>query len=102
MGNEDLALQLLQLLLQLRQLGVGLLHDGVDVGDALLVGGHLAQVLGALLDLELLLDLPAQVLAELLELLRQRRVREMGLDAIFDTELVEQREAEVVILEKNQ
>ena len=101
MGNEDLALQLLQLLLQLRQLGVGLLHDGVDVGDALLVRGHLAQVLGALLDLELLLDLPAQVLAELLELLRQRRVREMGLDAIFDAELVEQREAEVIILQNN-
>ena len=90
----------MQLHLQLGQLRVGLLDDGVDVGDGLFVLGDLAQVLGALLDLELFLDLAPEVLAELLQLLRQRRVREVRLDAVLDAQLVEQTQAEVVVLKE--
>ena len=59
-------IQLLQFHLQLGQLRVGLLDDGVDVADGLFVLGDLAQVLGALFDLELFLDLAPEILAELL------------------------------------
>ena len=65
-GHQDLRVQLLELHLQLGQLRVGLLDDGVDVGDRLLVFGDLAQVLGALFDLELFLDLAPEILAKLL------------------------------------
>ncbi len=99
LGHEYLGLQLLQLLLQLSQLRVGLFHDDVDVGHTFLVGGHSPQILRALHDLELFLDLLAQVVAELLQLLGQRRVRQMRLDAILDAQLVQQRQAEVVILQ---
>ena len=91
----------MQLHLQLGQLRVGLLDDGVDVADGLFVLGDLAQVLGALLDLELFLDLAPEVLAELLQLLRQRRVREVRLDAVLDAQLVEQTQAEVVVLKRD-
>ena len=90
----------MQLHLQLGQLRVGLLDDGVDVTDGLFVLGDLAQVLGALLDLELFLDLAPEVLAELLQLLRQRRVGEVRLDAVLDAQLVEQTQAEVVVLKE--
>ena len=56
----------MQLHLQLGQLRVGFLDDGVDVGDGLLVFGDLAQILGALFDLELFLDLAPEILAKLL------------------------------------
>ena len=99
-GHQDLRVQLLELHLQLGQLRVGLLDDGVDVGDRLLVFGDLAQVLGALFDLQLLLDLAPQVLAQLLQLLRQRRVREVRLDAVLDAQLVQQTQAEVIVLKR--
>ena len=96
--DENLRFQLLELLLHLRQLRVGLFDDEVDVGDALLVPGNLAQVLRPLLDFELLLDLPPNVFPQLLQFLRQGRMRQMGLNAILDAQLVQKRQAEVVIL----
>ena len=48
--------------------------------------------------LELFLDLPPEIFPQLLQFLRKRRVREMSLDSIFDRELVEQTEREIVIL----
>lgn len=81
-------LQLLQLMLQFGKLGIGLLDDHVDVGNALFVGGHTAQIFRPLHNLELLLDLLTQIVAKLFQFLRQRRVRQMRLDSIFDTQLV--------------
>ncbi len=99
-GDENLRLELLQLLLHVGQLGVAALDHPVDVRDALPVPGHLAQVLRPLLDLELLLDLAAEELAQLLHLLRERGVREVRLEAVLEAQLVQERQAEVVVLKQ--
>ena len=84
--------------MQFSQFGVGLSHDAVHVGDTLLIFGNFAEVLGSLLDLELLLDLPPEVVPELLQLLGQGRVGQVGLDAILHAQLVQQGQTEIVIL----
>ena len=50
--------------------------------------------------LQLLLDFPPKILAQLLQLLRERRMGEMGLDAILHRELVQQAQGKVVVLKR--
>ena len=47
--------------------------------------------------LEFFLDLSPEVVPELLQLLGQRRVREVSLDSVLDAQLIQQRQAEVVL-----
>ena len=75
--DHDVSVELLQLLVQLLDLLVGLLQHVVNVGQALLVRGHLTQVLRSLLDLELLADLAADLLLDFVQLLLHHGVRQV-------------------------
>ena len=52
--------------------------------------------------LELLLDLPPEVLPQLVELLGEGGVGEVGLDPILDGQLVEEAEWQIVVLKQTQ
>ena len=47
--------------------------------------------------LEFFLDFSSEVIAQFFQFLWQRRMREVGLNPIFDAQFVQQRQAEVVL-----
>jgi hypothetical protein len=65
--ENNLRLELLQFGLQLSQFGICIFDEVRDFGETLAVLGHLAQLLGALLDLQLFADFPADGLFDFLQ-----------------------------------
>lgn len=99
-GEYNLRLQLAELVLELGELGVGVLDDGRDMAKRSPVFGHLPQLFGTLLDLELLADLPAHRLLQFLQLAREQGVGEVAglLQPVLVGQLVQDRVADVVTL----
>jgi len=87
--QEDLALELLQLGLELGQFAFALLHKNGHIAEGPPVLGHLAQLLGALLDLQLLPDLPPNGLLDLLQPYGHTAFGQILCETIFVTEFVQ-------------
>lgn len=94
--HHDVSVQLLQLSVEGLQLALGAAELRVHLLGVPLVGGGPAQVLRALLDLQLLADLPADPLAVLIQALLHAGVGEVG--ALVQTKLLEHRQPTGVAL----
>lgn len=88
--DNNVSIQLLQLSVEGLQLALGAAQLRVDLLDIPLVRGGPAQILRALLDLQLLPDLPADPLAVLIQALLHATVGEVGV--LVQTELLEHRQ----------
>lgn len=87
--DNNVSIQLLQLGVEGLQLALGAAELRVHLLDIPLVRGP-AQILGALLDLQLLSDLPADPLAVFIQALLHAAVREVGV--LVQAELLEYRQ----------
>lgn len=96
--QQNLALQLEQLRLQLGDLVIALLYDRLHIGQGLAIGGDAAQLLGALFDLQLLADLASNRLLDLLEPIGQRALWEIIGEAILVAQLVQNGMLDVIAL----
>lgn len=88
----------MQLRLELCQFTVAFLHDRRHIGQGSSVGGHLAQLLRALFDLQLFPDLPANRLLDLFQAVRQGTLRQIVRESILVTQLVQHGMFDVVAL----
>ena len=97
--EDDLAFQLVQLRLELGQLVIAFLHDRGHVGQRAAIRRDLAQLLGALLDLELLADLAPDRLLDLLQPVRQQLLGHIVRQAVLVAQLVQHGMLDVIALQ---
>lgn len=87
--QEDLTLELLQLGLQLGKFTFALLDKNGHIAEGSSILSHLAELLGALFDLQLLADLSPNGLLDLLQPYGHTALRQILCETIFVTELVQ-------------
>lgn len=99
-GEQYLTLEFLQFRFQLSQFGFTLLDEHSNITQGATILGHLTQLLGTLLDLELLAYLTSYGLFNLLQPYGHTALGQVLCEAIFMTELVQYRMLYVFALQR--